>query len=44
MRQVEHLSNGEIARRLGIAETSVSTLLSRARHTLLDEIRRRNKI
>ena len=44
MRQVEHLSNEEIANRLGIAETSVSTLLSRARHTLLDEIKRRNNI
>ena len=43
MRQVEHLSNEEIASRLGIAETSVSTLLSRARRTLLDEIRRRKK-
>ncbi len=43
MRQVEHLSNEEIASRLGITETSVSTLLSRARRTLLDEIRRRKK-
>ena len=43
MRQVERLSNEEIASRLGIAETSVSTLLSRARRTLLDEIRRRKK-
>lgn len=35
MRQVECRSNAEIARLLGIEETSVSTLLSRARRTLL---------
>jgi RNA polymerase sigma-70 factor (ECF subfamily) len=41
MRQVERLSNKEIALRLGIAETSVGTLLSRARRRLLEEIRKR---
>lgn len=35
LRQVEHRSNAEIARLLGIEETSVSTLLSRARRALL---------
>lgn len=35
MRQVECRSNGEIAQLLGIEETSVSTLLSRARRALL---------
>lgn len=42
MRQVEQKSRGEIARILGIAETSVSTLLARARRSLLDDIKRRN--
>lgn len=42
MRQVERRPRGEIARILGIAETSVSTLLARARRRLLEEIKRRN--
>lgn len=41
MRQVERLDNSEMARRLGIRETSVATLLSRARRRLLEEIRKR---
>ncbi|MBR6446818.1 MAG: sigma-70 family RNA polymerase sigma factor [Prevotella sp.] len=44
MRQVERRSHEEIARLLGIEITSVSTLLSRARRTLLEEIKRRNEI
>ena len=44
MRQVERRSHEEIARLLGIEITSVSTLLARARRTLLEEIKRRNKI
>ena len=44
MRQVERRSHEEIASLLGIEITSVSTLLARARHTLLEEIKRRNKI
>jgi RNA polymerase sigma-70 factor (ECF subfamily) len=44
MRQVERRSHEEIAQLLGIEITSVSTLLARARRTLLEEIRRRNKI
>ena len=43
MRQVERRSHEEIARLLGIETTSVSTLLARARRTLLEEIRQRNK-
>lgn len=43
MRQVEQRSNKEIAQLLGIAETSVSTLLARARRRLLEDIKRRNK-
>lgn len=38
MRQVERRSNAEIARLLGIEESSVSTLLSRARRSLLASI------
>lgn len=41
MRQVEQLSNGEIAKLLGIEKTSVATLLSRARIKLFNEIKRR---
>lgn len=41
MRQVEQLSNGEIAKLLGIEKTSVATLLSRARLKLFNEIKRR---
>ena len=44
MRQVERKSHEEIATLLGIETTSVSTLLARARRTLLEEIKRRNKI
>ena len=44
MRQVERKSHEEIATLLGIEITSVSTLLARARRTLLEEIKRRNKI
>lgn len=44
MRQVEQRSHEDIARLLGIEPTSVSTLLARARRTLLEEIKRRNKI
>ncbi|MBR1468600.1 MAG: sigma-70 family RNA polymerase sigma factor [Prevotella sp.] len=43
LRQVERRSHEEIARLLGIEATSVSTLLARARKTLLEEIKRRNK-
>ena len=43
MRQVEWRSHEEIAQLLGIEITSVSTLLARARRTLLEEIQRRNK-
>ena len=43
MRQVERRSHEEIASLLGIETTSVSTLLARARRTLLEEIKRRNK-
>ena len=39
MRQVEHRTNTQIAALLGIKETSVSTLLGRARRQLLEEIR-----
>lgn len=42
LRQVERKSDAEIAAILGISISSVPTLLSRARHKLLDEIRRRN--
>ena len=38
MRQVENRSNGQIASLLGIKETSVCTLLARARRQLLEEI------
>ena len=44
MRQVERRSHEEIATLLGIETTSVSTLLARARRTLLEEIKRRNQI
>ena len=44
MRQMERRSHEEIATLLGIETTSVSTLLARARRTLLEEIKRRNKI
>ena len=44
MRQVERKSHEEIATLLGIEITSVSTLLARARRTLLEEIKQRNQI
>ena len=44
MRQVERRSHEEIATLLGIEITSVSTLLARARRTLLEELKRRNQI
>lgn len=40
LRQVEQKSNGEIAAILGITPQSVATLLSRARHKLLEKIQR----
>ena len=43
VRQVERRSHEEIAQLLGIETTSVSTLLARARRTLLEEIRQRDK-
>ena len=43
MRQVERRSHEEIASLLGIEKASVSTLLARARRTLLEEIKQRNK-
>lgn len=43
MRQVDRKSHEEIARLLGIEQSSVSTLLARARRTLLEEIKRRNQ-
>ena len=44
MRQVERRSHKEIAQLLGIKSTSVATLLSKARHTLLDEIKQRHNL
>ena len=44
MRQVECKTHEEIAQLLGIETTSVSTLLARARRTLLEEIKRRNNV
>ncbi|MBR0263899.1 MAG: sigma-70 family RNA polymerase sigma factor [Prevotella sp.] len=44
MRQVERRSHEEIARLLGIEITSVSTLLARARRSLLEDIKRRNNL
>ena len=43
MRQLEHRELGEIAEILGIQQTSVSTLLSRARNELLNKLKRRNQ-
>lgn len=43
LRQVEGKTNGEIAAILAIPTASVATLLSRARHKLLEQIRRRNR-
>ena len=44
MRQVECKTHEEIAQLLGIETTSVSTLLARARRTILEEIKRRNNL
>ena len=44
MRQAERRSHEEIAQLLGIEPTSVSTLLARARRTLLQEIKQRNEL
>jgi len=43
MRQLEQRELSEIADILGIRQTSVSTLLSRARHELLNKLKRRNQ-
>ena len=43
MRQLEHRELREIADILGIRQTSVSTLLSRARNELLNKLKRRNQ-
>ena len=43
LRQVERKSHEELATLLGIEITSVSTLLAKARRTMLEEIKRRNK-
>ena len=43
MRQLEHKNIGEIALLLGMTERSVITLLSRARHQLLEQLKRRNE-
>ena len=43
MRQVELRTNSQIASLLGIKETSVSTLLGRARRQLLEEIRQQRE-
>ena len=43
MRQVEQRSSAEISHLLDISEASVRTLLSRARRSLLEEIKKRNQ-
>ncbi len=43
MRQLERRELSEIADILGIRQASVSTLLSRARHELLNKLKRRNQ-
>ncbi len=43
LRQVEGRSNSEIAAILGIGKDSVVTLLSRARHKLMNDIKRRKE-
>ena len=43
MRQIEHRSVEEISRLLSIDNRSVSTLLARARRSLLEEIKKRSK-
>ena len=44
MRQVERRSHEEIAQLLGIETTSVSTLLARARRSLLEDIKHRSNL
>ena len=44
MRQLEQRELGEIAEILDIRQTSVSTLLSRARNELLNKLKRRNQL
>ena len=44
MRQLEHRELGEIAEILNIRQTSVSTLLSRARNELLNKLKRTNQL
>ena len=43
LRQVERLTHREIAERLGLQETSISTLLARARKSLLEEIKKKQR-
>ena len=43
LRQVERLTHREIADRLGLQETSISTLLARARKSLLEEIKKKQR-
>ena len=43
LRQVEHRTNTQIAALLGMKETSVSTLLAKARRQLLEEIRQQRE-
>jgi RNA polymerase sigma-70 factor (ECF subfamily) len=43
MRQLEHRELSEIADILGIKQSSVSTLLARARNELRNKLKRRNK-
>ena len=43
MRQLEHRELSEIADILGIRQASVSTLLARARHELMNKLKRRNQ-
>ena len=43
MRQLEHRELSEIANILGIKQTSVSTLLARARNELMNKLKRRNQ-
>jgi len=43
MRQLEHRELSEIADILGIKQTSVSTLLARARNELMNKLKRRNQ-
>lgn len=43
MRQIENRELDEIAQLLGIGKSSVSTLLSRARRQLLEDLKRRNR-